>query len=58
MTEKELIRFALQLREARRVAAEIARDESGLPVGLPDGVEGPPGDLALLEREPALAAAA
>lgn len=54
MTQEEMMRFSLQLREARRVAAEIERDERGFA----SDAEGPPGGTFLLQQEPLLAPAA
>lgn len=52
MTQEEMMKFSLQIREARRVAAEIEHDEHGFA----SGAGGPPDGAPLPEREPALAA--
>lgn len=53
MTQEEIVRFALVLREARRVAAEIERDEGRLV----DGGESPVEIARLPEKDLELAAA-
>ncbi len=51
MTDEEIARFALQLREAERVRAQIARDEAARAGS---GEEPPPAAL-LVEQPPASA---
>jgi hypothetical protein len=52
VTEEEIARFALQLREAERVRAQIARDEAAQAGS---GEEPPPAALPVLEQPPASA---
>ncbi len=47
MTEEEIARFALQLREAERVRAQIARDEAARAGS---GEELPPAALPVVEQ--------
>jgi hypothetical protein len=52
VTDEEVARFALQLREAERVRAQIARDEAARAGS---GEEPPPAALQVVEQRPASA---
>jgi hypothetical protein len=52
VTDEEIARFALQLREAERVRAQMARDEAARAGS---GEEPPPAVLPVVERPPASA---
>jgi hypothetical protein len=55
MTDEELTRFALQLREAERLRAQIAEDEAAARV---DGRDGQPTPAALSVEQPSESAVA
>jgi hypothetical protein len=55
VTEEEITRFALQLKEAERVRAQIARDEAAQSGS---GQEPPAAALPVVEQPPASAASA
>jgi hypothetical protein len=55
VTDEEITRFALQLREAERIRAQIARDEAARAG---NGEDLPPAALPVVEQPPASALAA